>query len=186
MHPDLEDLRSQLTRVRADAAQLVEVLTDEQFNWRPAPGQWSVSECLTHLNVVDGIDADALTRAVIDARANGWTGNGPFRYGAVSAWFIRKLEPPVTMKTKAPKVYQPPPGLPRHTVIAEFERIHQRLIDILSMADGLDLARIKVPTPISKWIKFSFTPRVRLLAAHDRRHLWQAWQVRGASGFPPG
>ena len=159
-------------------------IRDDQFYWRGAAGQWSICECLTHLNVVDGADVEPLERAVIDARANGWTSNGPFRYGAVAAWFIRTMEPPVRLKMKAPKVYVPDPGQPRAAVIEQFDRIHDRLIAILSMADGLDLVRIKVGTPVSKWIRFSFTQRVRFLAAHDRRHLWQAWQIPSKPGFP--
>ena len=181
---DLDQLPDQFAAIRGEVEKLLFGIRPDQFNWRPAPGQWSISECLTHLNVVDGIDADLLARAVIAARAKGWTSAGPFRYGALSTWLIGKLEPPVKMKTTAPKIYVPPPDQPLETVQREFYRIHDRLVEILGMAEGLDLARIKVPTPLARWIHFSFTQRVRLLAAHDRRHLWQAWQVPQAPGFP--
>lgn len=184
MHPDLEQLRAEFAASQADAGRLMTGIRDDQFHWRASPGQWSICECLTHLNVVDGMDLEPLARAAIEARANGWTSSGPFRYGAIAAWFITKMEPPVKLRTKAPKIYVPPPGQPRDVVLDEFYRIHHRLVGILSMADGLDLARIKVPTPLSKWIRFSFTQRLRLIAAHDRRHLWQAWQIPSSPGFP--
>jgi DinB superfamily len=184
LHPDLEQLREELAAIQTDVGRMMTGIRDDQFYWRAAPGQWSICECLTHLNVVDGLDVEPLARAVIEARANGWTSNGPFRYGPIAAWFIGKMEPPVKLKTKAPKIYVPPPDQPRDTVIDEFHRIHDRLVEILSMADGLDLARIKVPTPFSKWIRFRFTQRIRLITAHDRRHLWQAWQVPSFPGFP--
>ena len=116
-------------------------ISPDQFNWRPAPGRWSISECLTHLNVVDGLDADLLARAVTDARAKGWTSAGPFRYNALSTWLIGLLEPPVKRKGKAPKIYVPPPDRPLETVQCDFYRIHDRLVEILGMAEGLDLAR---------------------------------------------
>jgi hypothetical protein len=181
---DLDQLREQFAAIRIDVDKLLFGIRDDQFNWRPVQGQWSISECLTHLNVVDGIDADLLARAVIDARAKGWTASGPFRYGALSTWLIGKLEPPVKMKTKAPKIYVPPPDQPLETVRRDFYRIHDRLVEILGMAEGLDLARVKVPAPMATWIRFSFTQRVRLIAAHDRRHLWQAWQIPQSIGFP--
>lgn len=184
LHPDLEHLREEFSAIQADVGRLMTGIRDEQFYWPPGPGQWSIGECLTHLNVVDGLDVEPLARAVIDARAKGWTSDGPFRYGSIAAWFIKKMEPPATMKMKAPSVYVPPPNQPRDVVFGEFIRIHDRLLEILSMADGLDLKRMKVSTPISKWIRFSFTQRVRLLAAHDRRHIWQAWQVPSKPGFP--
>jgi hypothetical protein len=184
MHPDLEQLKQEFDAIRADTGRLMTGMRDDQFNWRPAPGRWSIGECLSHLNVVDGLDVDLLARAVAGARAKGWTGSGPFRYGRVSAWLIRKLEPPVQSKTNAPKVYQPPPDQPRERVVAEFHRIHERLLEVLAAADGLDLVRVKIPTPVARWIRFSFTPRMRLIAVHDRRHLWQAWQVPTNPGFP--
>ena len=184
MHTDLEQLKQEFEAIRADAGRLMTGMRDDQFSWRAAAGRWSIGECLTHLNVVDGLDVDLLARAVTDARANGWSGTGPFRYGKLSAWFIRKLEPPPQMRVKAPKVYVPPPDQPRERVLAEFHRIHERLAEILVMANGLDLTRIKVPTPFASFIRFSFTPRMRVIAAHDRRHLWQAWQVPQSPGFP--
>ncbi len=184
MHPDLQKLKDEFEVVRSDAARLMTGITTDQFNWHAVQGQWSICECLSHLNVVNGLDVDELARAVIAARAAGWSSNGAFRYGVISSYFIRKMEPPVKMKFKAPAVYAPPAAQPPEVVVKEFSRIHTRLGEILSMADGLDLARIKVSTPISKWIHFSFTQRMRLLAAHDRRHLWQAWQIPGQRGFP--
>lgn len=184
LHPDLEDLRAQFSAIEDDATRLLEGVSDAQFNWRPAPGQWSIGECLAHLNVVDGADLDPLARAVIDARAKGLTATGPFRYSRLAAWFVTKMEPPAKMKVKAPALYQPRPDQSASTVIAEFQRIHARLGEIVAMADGLDLARVKVPTPIAQWIRFSLTPRLRLLAAHDRRHLWQAHEVRRHPSFP--
>jgi hypothetical protein len=184
MHPDLEQLGIELTAIRTDAGRLTTGISGEQFHWRPAAGQWSICKCLMHLNVVDGLDAELLARAVIEARAKGLTGGGPFRYGAISSWFIRWMEPPPRLKTKAPGVYVPPPLQPVEAVMDEFYRIHDRLTGLLPMADGLDLARIRVPTPVARFIRFSFTQRLRLIAAHDRRHLWQAWRVPAYPGFP--
>jgi hypothetical protein len=184
LHPDLDQLGSDFAAIRTDAGRLTTGITDAQFNWRSASGQWSICECLAHLNVVDGLDVETLARAALDARADGWTSDGRFRYGALSSWFIKRTEPPVKLKMKAPAIYVPPPAQSLDVVLGEFNRIHTRLIEILPMANGLDLARIKVSTPIAKWIRFSFTQRMRLIAAHDRRHLWQAWQIPRQPGFP--
>lgn len=184
MHPDLQKLSEEFVAIRADADRLMTGLTEAQFHWRSAPGQWSICECLAHLNVVDGVDVEPLARAAIDARAKGWLSDGPFRYGAITSWMIGKVEPPVKLKVKAPAAYKPPASQPRDVVLDEFHRIHARLTEVLALADGLDLARMRVPTPISKWIRFSFTERLRLIATHDRRHLWQAWRIPTYAGFP--
>ena len=43
---ELEEYRQQFERVKAEARELTQGLTESQFNWRPAPDQWSIEECL--------------------------------------------------------------------------------------------------------------------------------------------
>lgn len=87
------------------------------------------------------------------------------------------------LKFKAPTVYRPPANQPKDKVVAEFIAIHNELLGLISRANGLDLARIKIRTPFPI-VKFSLGQRFALLAAHDRRHLRQAWDVRRRSDFP--
>lgn len=52
-------------------------------------------------------------------------------------------------------------------------------------ADGLDLARAKTRWPF-KWTKMPLGALLTHMTTHDRRHLWQAEQVRNDSYFPKG
>lgn len=180
---ELKDYWDQLQNIKEDAAELTATLTDEQFNWRPSAKHWSISECLAHLNVVDGLDVDMLRREVERAHAAGIYGKGPFRYGYLSRRFVRFMDAPPGFKVKAPRIYAPPAGHSKETVVPEFMSIHDRLLDLVARSNGLDLARIKVPSPVGR-IKFALGPRIALIAAHDRRHLWQAWEVRKCGSFP--
>jgi hypothetical protein len=56
--------------------------------------------------------------------------------------------------------------------------LQSQLTLLAQSADGLDLARIKVPTPISRLIRLSLGMTFAQVAAHERRHLDQAWRVR--------
>lgn len=180
---ELRDYYEQLENIKEDVLELSAPLTDDQFNWRPSPKQWSISECLAHLNVVDGLDVPAVRDAIEAGRTAGLTGTGPFRYGFLSRSFVRLSEPPVKLRFKAPKVYRPPSGEPKDKVVAEFIAIHDQLLELVSKSNGLDLARVKVGTQFP-YLKFSLGQRFALLTAHDRRHLRQAWEVRRQPGFP--
>jgi hypothetical protein len=92
-------------------------------------------------------------------------------------------EAPGTIKMKAPKVYRPVSNQSKEIVVAEFVSIHGRIRELVVESNGLDLARIKVQSPFP-WVKFSLGQRLALLAAHDRRHLRQAWEVRKHTEFP--
>jgi DinB superfamily len=180
---ELRDLCEQIDNLKEDVLELTAPLTDEQFNWRPDGGRWSISECLAHLNVVDGLDLPLLEEAVAQGRAAGLSGSGPFHYGWLSRRFVRYQDGPVKIKMKAPREYRPSPGEPKEKVVAGFISIHDQMRELAVKSNGLDLARIKTRTPFPV-INFSLGQRFAILTAHDRRHLRQAWGVRRHRDFP--
>ncbi len=179
---ELRDVCEQIDNLKEDVLELTAPLNDEQFNWRP-DGRWSISECLAHLNVVDGLDLPLLEEAIAVGRSAGLTGTGPFHYSWLSRRFVRYQDGPVKIKMNAPRVYRPPSGEPKEKVVAGFISIHEQMRDLVVKSNGLDLARIKTRTPFAM-IKFSLGQRFAILTAHDRRHLRQAWGVRRHRDFP--
>jgi hypothetical protein len=180
---ELHDYYEQIENIQEDAQELTAPLSDAQFNWRPSPKQWSISECLAHLNVTAGLDLPVIEAGIERGRAAGMTGQGPFRYGFFSRWFVGFMDAPPKFRVRAPKVYQPQAGLLKHQVVPEFLSLRGRMLELVVEANGLDLAAIKVRSPAGP-VKFGLGQRLALLAAHDRRHLWQAWQVRKNRNFP--
>ena len=187
MEPQLESLRRQFEAIRNDAASIVDGLSNAQLTWQPQPGAWSINECLVHLNLIDGQDLPNLFKAITLGRKEGRTAAGPFRWSWFARTFIAQVEPPSKMKVPAPKRYQPPTTAeqpdPKETYL-EFQRIQNDLYFLTGEADGLDLKGIKVPSPAAKWLKMSIGARIELIAAHDRRHLWQARRVLENPNFP--
>ena len=66
--------------------------------------------------------------------------------------------------------------------LADYLRNTARLTELIQKADGLDLARAK--TPFLKWAKMPLGALLTHFITHDRRHLWQAEQVRNDPNFP--
>jgi hypothetical protein len=170
------------TRALADrTGALLVGLTDEQLLRRPAPGRWSVGECLAHVNRTNRLYLERIEPAVREARARGKLAEGPFRYGRLEEWFVRELSPPVRRRFKAPGVFVPPPAevdaeAVRRDVLALLERLEAALRE----ADGVDLAAVKVASPVSGLLKFRLGPAFRLLTGHTERHLIQAQGARRA------
>jgi hypothetical protein len=181
---ELEAYRQEIARIQGEAQTLCGGFSDAQFNWTPAPGRWSIAQCMTHLNVVTAIDLPQIAAEIEKAKVAGKFESGPFRYGFFSKWFVRYMDAPAKSKVKAPRTYVPPPEAPRQKTLEEFISHHDRLAELVKRADGLDLRRVKVPTPIGKWVKFPLGQRFALILSHDRRHLWQANQVHKDPAFP--
>ena len=55
---------------------------------------------------------------------------------------------------------------------------------LIADAADVDINRATFPNPFLKIIRMRVATALQILAAHDRRHLWQAEQVRMAPGFP--
>jgi hypothetical protein len=49
---------------------------------------------------------------------------------------------------------------------------------------GLGLNSIRFRNPFIGFLRFTVGAGLLIIAAHDRRHLWQAGQVRQSAAFP--
>lgn len=182
--PEIDDFRRQFEQLADEADALVAPLTEEQFTWRPAPGSWSVAECVDHLNVTARMYLPRLDEGIEAGIRRGLYGEGPFTHDFIGKWFVRTMEPPARLKIKAPSTFHPAPRRARPEIMAAFRAYQVQFVDRLRQASGLDLRRAKVVSPASTWIKMSLNSAFALMVAHERRHLWQARQVIAAPRFP--
>src|SRR5271163_1229294 len=121
---ELRDCYEQIENIKEDAGELTAALDDTQFNWRPSPKQWSISECLAHLNITYALALPALSCEVERGHAAGLTAAGPFRYGFFSRWFVGFMDAPPNFRISAPRAYLPPAGHLKDKVVPEFLSIH--------------------------------------------------------------
>ena len=72
--PEIDEFRQQFERLAAEADALVAPLTEEQFTWRPAPGSWSIAECIDHLNSTARLYLPRLDEGIAEAIRRGLYG----------------------------------------------------------------------------------------------------------------
>jgi hypothetical protein len=182
--PELDDLRQQFEAIARDGETLVAPLTDAQFTWQPTPDAWSVAQCVDHLNATARAYLPKLDAAIADATGRGLYGSGPFRYSAIGRWMTRAQGPPATFKVRAPKTFRPGVSRSRSEIMAAFAASQEEFVERLRRANGLDLGRARVSSPPFPWLRFSLGSGFTLMAAHERRHLWQASNVIAHPRFP--
>jgi hypothetical protein len=175
---ELEFYRQQFEQIQQQAGELTAELNEARFNWRPSPTEWSIEECLAHLTMVGQWEIRAIEQAIDRGKQRGLTGQGPFEYGAIDRFIVHQTEPPVRSPMPAAHHFVPLHGQPVTAVMPTFFHVQSQLLLQLARADGLDLRRVKVATPISRLLKMSLGAMFAQIAAHERRHLDQAWRVR--------
>jgi len=172
--PQLAMLGRQFDAVTARARTFVAALSTETLMRRPSVEQWSPAECLTHLSLTAYIFKPLLDQTIDAARAHGLRGVGPYRMdplGRIMRWV---LEPPYRVRTKAfPTVAPMDVGSPAK-VLPTFITAQEVLVDCLRAADGVALDRATIISPFNRRLRYNLLSAFALLAAHERRHLWQA------------
>jgi hypothetical protein len=181
--PELAELDRQFAAAKAEASELVDGLQEPQFNWRPHAQSWSMAECLLHLNMVGGRYVHLLEATLAEARRRGRLADGPFGYGWLGKLILAHTEPPSRHKFKAPRAFVPAYGQPITAVLPTFRHLQEQLSRQVEQASGLDLAHIKVPAPEAPPLRFNLQFAFAWIAAHERRHLWQAKQIRNHAAF---
>ena len=183
MDSHIEACLLQLTSITQDLPGVARGLSSEQFNWRPSPGQWSIGQCVEHLNITTERYLPVLRSAIAEARASGKLSHWPLALGLLERAFLRMLEPPVRMRAKAPKAFVATEALSPAETLSRWDRLNVELGECLRLAEGLDHRRVRVRSQFGP-MSFSLAATFLILLAHDRRHIWQARQVRNAGSFP--
>jgi hypothetical protein len=173
----LARLAQELDALDTEARTLLETYPESTLTQRPPDGGWSVAECWEHVakTVTEYVPKlETTTNAGIRA---GIRGDGPYSYGILGRVFLWVLEPPARVKVKAPAVFQPASSVAPAAALAAYLEAHRALRERLYAADGLDLGKVKATSPASDRLKFPLAVAFEAMAAHGRRHAWQARQI---------
>jgi hypothetical protein len=81
---------------------------------------------------------------------------------------------------RAPRQIRPRASSALADAFAAFMASQAEARELLELDADLDLARVRFPNPFVRGVRFSLATGLHVIAAHDRRHLHQAWRVRRA------
>jgi hypothetical protein len=170
----LGSLLKQFQCATREARKLVLGRSADELKRRLKPESWSTMECLDHLARTTGSFLPAISRAVVTAPK--LTTKRPLRTGTVASLMIRNLEPPYRLRYKVI-----PELAPQQTDFgaawSAFEQSQLRLSETVCSATGLAIDKVTVPCPVCVHVTYNAYGAFRMLAAHQRRHLWQVQQI---------
>jgi hypothetical protein len=170
----LERIVNELDNARRRAHDIAAPLTSERWSMRPALDQWSVAECLIHLNLTSEAFLPLISDAIIRGRALKLFASGPFRRDIVG-WFVHWItEPPVRVRVRTTAPFVPSGVEPKDSVLNLFDTLQARLVSCLHDAAGLDLGRLRITSPFDSRLRYNLYSCLRILPAHQRHHLAQA------------
>jgi len=167
-----------LDELEADAKAVVRDLTDEQVNWQPNEGKaWSIAQCLDHIGKTNVVYVNAM-RSSLPADGQVLTQDLPIRPGWFGRFFLWSVEPPSRFKVPAPAKIQPASQMARDEALRVFVESQRLIRSLLPECARSDVNRIRFQNPFLAGIKFTVGTGLLVMAAHGRRHVWQARRVR--------
>jgi len=175
---ELKALIAQFERSKQELQELLNELTEEQFNKKPSTGGWSVGECADHLIVTGKDYTNQIERGLRKAQQKNLMLKSNYKFSWLGRSFINNIEPPVKRKFKVPARWMPDSKLSMKKVVEEYYSLQDRYIDQLNDSKGLDIMKVKLPSPATSLLRFSIYEMFAVNAAHQRRHLWQAGLVK--------
>lgn len=174
------DLSASLKAIRAvenDLEHLLSTLREFQFYVHPRGGAWSVGYCLEHLVLTGHALFLSWDSAIRDSNASTHAhGAPPYRW-----WhrgLLRFVEPPYQFRIRAAPQLLPNCHRPMKEAIQRFHSMHDEFTRRLEASTVADLQELWVQSPFRSRRRYRLGFCIDLVLAHERRHLWQAWQIR--------
>lgn len=177
---ELVSLLDQIRACERGAERLLADLDEDAINRTPLSGGWSIAQCLGHLTLMNAFYLRGWLQAAEHARRQE---SGPFRGlrpTMLGRWFVRSMEPPYRMRGKAAAATVPPPRVPRAGLLEAYKASHDEYRALVQVSAAIDVNRVVGPNAILRSVKMRLSTVLLIVPAHDRRHLWQAENVKRA------
>lgn len=171
-------VQDQLRTAIRRAKMLVEGVDRDRLTRRPDEGSWSAVECIDHLNEIARLYLPEFAETIERARLDGMLArSGMAKRTLIGRIVVWTQEPPVRIRMKTFGPIQPARDLDPDAVIEDFETLHEELIVRINEAADLDWKRIRMKSLLDSRLTLCLGDWFHFIAAHARRHLWQAEQA---------
>jgi len=163
---------------------LVTGLTEEQLNWQPRPGAWSIGQCLEHLCVANDVYLPPISKSLPSRPVSAVP---EIQVGWFGRWFISKYIElsPHSQHARAPKKITPGARV-ELSVLQRFLGSNQAARELVRRASGYDVNHTRFKNPFISLLRFTVGTGFEIVSKHQRRHLLQAERVKNSLDFPQG
>ena len=179
MNPWLADRTREVRASITTIEQLGSDLGYLQLGWRPPDGGWSIAQVFEHLIIADTSYLGAMKRLI----AHGKRGDTAWKPTLAGGLLIKSMSPGEPRKTRSPRIYRPAAEA-RANVVAEYLQVRAEFVQLIERADGIDLRRNRMSSPVSKIIRINLGDAIMILTVHTQRHLQQVERIRSRPDFP--
>lgn len=172
----IEDLLNRTEKSTRVVKQLKE-LTFEQLNYKKSAIEWSVLECIEHLNLYGDFYLPEIEKQILAQKNK--SQSTVFKSGFIGNYFanLMQVKDGKVKKMKSPKDKNPSNSLLTMTTLDRFLKQQQRLTSLLGQAQDIDLTKTKTAISLTPLIRLRLGDTFRFFVYHIERHVLQAERV---------
>jgi len=159
-------------------------LSEDQINWKPANGSWSIAECVDHLVVTNKLYLNEFEKQFAGKQIKTDYSKAEVKHKWLCKFIIKGVDPANIKKSKTFPVFMPSMSNYKKDVFDSFFEVQNNLINLVSSAKDLDLNKYAMSSPAAKIVKENFCDVLEIIRLHDRRHFNQAERVFNHLNFP--
>ena len=178
-HLLIEDLLGRTERSTESVKRLKE-LTPEQLNFKRSATEWSILECIEHLNLYGDFYLVEIEKQIIAHKTS--TKQPVYTSGPIGNYFanLMLVKNGNVKKMKSPKDKNPSNTTLTLTTIDRFLKQQERLNSLLLQAQYVDLTKTKAAISLTKFIRLRLGDTLRFFVYHIERHVLQAEKIQTA------
>lgn len=170
----IEDLIDK-TRINIEKAERLKSLTDSDLNYKETINEWSILECIEHLNIYGDFYNPAIKESIENTNSKS---TKYFKSGLIGNYFVQLISPKKKLnKMKTLKVNNPINKVLDRNVVDKFIDQQRECLHLIEKSKKLNLTKTKTAISISKIIKLRLGDTFRFITAHNERHLLQAESI---------
>jgi len=178
--PMLQALERDVQEAIRQVEQAFKPLTPQQLQWVPAPGKWSINDCLEHLNIYSRYYQPRIRKQLLKG---GSQPKPTFKAGYFGEMMmVMKPLPDGTIRKPMSTLgsYNPAKQTQKNErALQEFlDHLHD-LLDLLKKARTVNLEQHRITSTLGPILRFKLGDTYRFHIAHIQRHLLQASNVKG-------
>ncbi|HRQ77367.1 MAG TPA: DinB family protein [Gemmatimonadaceae bacterium] len=183
-HPRSQGQLDELAQACADVARrfagLDARVSDAQWNQRPAADEWSVAECIAHLNLSSAAMLPRMRAAIDEAKRLPPLGDRAYK-GALFGRILARVVGPVPIvlgfrlgRAKTGTPFVPGSELPRAEVVGEFRRWLAEELALVWSVEGIAVDQVTLESPFVAGARYDGYSALWIVVRHELRHLVQA------------
>jgi hypothetical protein len=168
------ELTAELNDATRRARQLVDRTDGRVFTVRPDPKRWSAAECISHLTLTGQAFVPIIQGAIVAAKKSGSKPKRRPRMDVIGGVLRWLMEPPIKRRVRTAPPFVPRAARPKAEAFAEFASLQSQLMYEALEASEIDFGSVMVVSAFNRRVHYNLYSAFRIIAAHERRHLWQA------------